>query len=168
MFQIVSGDIFNIIYEDLSISILAHGCNCIHKTKKGFAKNLTHRYPEVKTVDLMTTNGPSKLGSMSMTFLSARRLQRATPLMVLNWYTQHLVATSSRPDFVPLDYDAIRDCALSTNRMFAGSHIILPRIGSGLAKGDQLLVENILRSELTLCKVTLVDYSPGATEHKYA
>ena len=45
------------------------------------------------------------------------------------------------------------------NHVFKGKHIGLPQIGAGLAGGDWNRIKNIIQTELTDCKVTVVIYN---------
>lgn len=78
---------------------------------------------------------------------------------VVNAYTQYSYG-SNHADGVarPLDYEALTLCMRKMNKVFAGKHIGLPQIGSGLAGGNWNRISSIIEQELRDCKVTIVIY----------
>ena len=80
-------------------------------------------------------------------------------IYVVNAYTQYNYGRNhSDGDSVPVDYEAITLCMRKMNKVFAGKHIGLPKIGCGLAGGDWNIVKAIIQKELKDCNVTIVNY----------
>jgi O-acetyl-ADP-ribose deacetylase (regulator of RNase III) len=80
---------------------------------------------------------------------------------VVNAYTQYGFGRNHvGGKMAPIDYEALTMCMRKMNHVFKGKHIGLPQIGAGLAGGDWNRIKNIIQTELTDCKVTVVIYQP--------
>ena len=80
-------------------------------------------------------------------------------LYVVNAYTQYNYGKNPKDEkYKPVDYKAIALVFKKINVIFAGKHILTPRLGSGLAGGDWNKIKRIILRELTDCDVTLVEY----------
>jgi len=77
---------------------------------------------------------------------------------VVNSYTQYSPGSPLPGEFIPLDYCALTLCMKKINRTFKGKHIGLPKIGAGLALGDWNKIEDIIKTELRDCDVTVIEY----------
>jgi len=62
---------------------------------------------------------------------------------------------------IPLSYSAVRKCMQELKRQFSGKSIGLPLIGSGLARGNESLIKEIIEEELQGEDVTIVIFKPG-------
>ena len=80
-------------------------------------------------------------------------------IYVVNMYAQFYYGTSPKQKFwYPLDYEALRLCLRKVNFIFKGKHIGLPKIGSERAGRDWDRILNIIKEELYLMDVTIVEY----------
>ncbi|MEZ9316502.1 phosphatase [Vibrio lentus] len=155
--ETIQGDIFELI-KSKKYDVLVHGCNCFCNMGAGFALYLNKRYPEVLKADQDTASGQvSKLG----TYSKCKIMINNHEMIVINAYTQF----HWRGNEVLADYDAIRKVFSSIKQEFHGRNIIYPKIGAGLAKGDWLTIENIIKKELSGEHHTCVEYKKGANKN---
>ena len=82
-------------------------------------------------------------------------------IIVVNSYTQYNYGKNHKDGVAkPIDYEALTLCLRKINKTFAGKHIGLPKIGSGLAGGDWNRIKKIIQTELKDMKVSVVIYKP--------
>lgn len=80
-------------------------------------------------------------------------------IIVVNAYTQYRYGRNHHDGVHnPFDYEAFTICMRKMNHVFKGKHIGLPMIGAGLAGGDWNKIEQIIKSELKDCIITIVIY----------
>lgn len=129
----------------------AHGCNCLCKMKRGVALEVSERLPELYLADLKTIPGDrDKLGSFSFWDYPWGR--------GYNLYTQF--TWNNTKDM--LSYPAVR---YAFRRMFldmqrrGSTKVVIPKIGSGLAKGNWERIEDIILEEtIEDIKVIVVNF----------
>lgn len=127
---------------------LAHGCNCFNTMNSGVAKLIRIHYPAAVDVDSMTRAGDeSKLGRYS--------LVKYPNITILNCYTQYRYGTDSRK----LNYEALYCCFEKINNLMTDQdHLLIPKIGCGLAGGDWQIVSTMIGKILKDKRVTVVNY----------
>ncbi|ENC6707998.1 TPA: phosphatase [Vibrio parahaemolyticus] len=155
--ETIQGDIFELI-KSKKYDVLIHGCNCFCNMRAGFALYLKKLYPEVLKADQGTPIGSAnKLGTYSLCKITIHNHE----MIVVNAYTQF----HWHGEGVLADYDAIRKVFSSIKQEFHGHHIIYPKIGAGLAKGNWLKIKEIIDEELSGEKHTYVEYKKGANKY---
>jgi O-acetyl-ADP-ribose deacetylase (regulator of RNase III) len=160
----INGDLISLAKKG-KFDVITHGCNCMSNMGAGIAVPMNYTF-DCSRFD-MELQGPSMLklgnidfqhfvlGEYSMWNLEDADNKKGEPILtVVNSYTQN------RPGirFKPLDYEALTLCMRKINYQFKGMHIGLPKIGAGLAGGDWNRIKEIIKTELTDCKVTVVIY----------
>ena len=152
----IDGDLI-VLARDGYFDVIAHGCNCFCTQKKGIAAQMalvfdTDTYP---MEDKQYRGDINKLGNIDYDYYWNRE-EDERELIVVNCYTQFQYATKlSKP---PIDYEALTLCMRKINKIFSGKRVGLPKIGSDLAGGDWSVINNIIKTELTSCNVTIVKY----------
>jgi O-acetyl-ADP-ribose deacetylase (regulator of RNase III) len=132
--------------------VVVHGCNCFCTMGAGIAKSIAAAFPEALSVDRQTTKGDrSKLGTCSV----AQVERSGVKLSVVNAYTQY----DYRGSGPKVEYDAVRLCMRWIRDRFESARIGIPKIGAGLAGGDWVTIEKIVREELGDREVTVVEFS---------
>lgn len=88
-------------------------------------------------------------------------LRQLPQLTVVNAYTQYRYGRNHADgDIAPVDLSAIVMCMKKINHIFKGKHIGLPKIGSGLGGGNWETIEQLVKTQLKDCDVTIVNYVP--------
>lgn len=148
-----SGDLIYLAKMGM-FDIIVHGCNCFNSMGSGIAATIRKEFPEAYSVDLATKPGDrNKLG----TYTSAT----VDGLMIVNAYTQY---SFSRNDFGDLfEYESFIKILDTLAEKYPTSSFGLPKIGCGLAHGDEEAIMKILEDfsakvESTGGMVTLVEY----------
>ena len=167
MYKEVSGNLIDLALKR-NFDVIVHGCNCRSKMRKGIALDMARVFNCDKFE--MELIGPTitKLGNINYeTFVlgenaiwsleDAKNNKNEPELIVVNAYTQNYYG-KNHPDGIdkPLDYEALILCMRKLNDIFAGKHIGLPQIGSGLAGGDWNKIRQVIKYELRDCDVTIV------------
>lgn len=148
--------------------VVAHGCNCFCTQRNGVAKHFDANFATANhnlyRLEAQRFRGDiNKLGTLeAREFPTVREEDESKMLTVVNLYTQYRFGT----DQMHADYDAIRLCMRKLNHIFKGKHIGLPKLGSGLAGGDWMIIERIIRQELKDCTVTIVEFE-GKSDKSY-
>lgn len=146
--------------EEREFDVIVHGCNCFHTMGGGIAAEIARRYPEAEDSDNQTPYGDSsKLGDFSYAVTNG-----GNGFVIVNAYTQF--RWSGFTDV--FEYEAF-DTFL--NRLFSfvlrmrdrldrTVNIGFPKIGCGLARGDEKriieMLENFCDSIAPYASVTLV------------
>lgn len=160
----VVGDLISLAKKG-NFDVIAHGCNCMSNMGAGIAVPMNLHFDVSQfRMELM---GPSieKLGNIEYkTFVlgenriwcleDGKNNLDEPELIVVNAYTQNYPSIKLKP----LDYEALTLCMRKMNVVFKGKHIGLPKIGAGLAGGDWNRIQEIIKTELKDCKVTIVMY----------
>lgn len=144
--KIIQGDLIAEA-EAGRFDFIVHGCNCFHAMRSGIAGQLAKRYPQVAHADRQTERGVrNKLGTWS--FADIERSDGGT-FTVINAYTQF---TYSRErdvfeymafgQFLATFSEFLKEQSQRENRRF---HVGFPKIGCGLAGGDEKVIMNMLR-----------------------
>jgi O-acetyl-ADP-ribose deacetylase (regulator of RNase III) len=148
--KIIKGDLIKLALDG-HFDVIVHGCNCQCTMGAGIAKSIKEAFPEAYAADLSTKKGSrDKLGSISAATVSRAGQQ----LMIVNGYTQF----HWRGPGVLVDYAAVRTVMKEMKLRFPERRIGYPRIGTGLAKGDWILIAEIIDAELEDEDHTLVEY----------
>lgn len=144
----------NVIHAALrgDIGVIAHGCNCWNKQKKGICVEMakifgTHLFP----LEFKDHQGDiNKLGQIDF----KRVIMEKGNIWVVNAYTQYHWKENSVYG-IPLDYDAFRLCIRKINSEFRRDRVGIPFIGAGLAGGDPKILRKILHEESKSIELTI-------------
>ena len=156
----VNGDLISLAKKG-KFDVITHGCNCRSIMSAGIAVPMNLHF-DVSQFP-MELQGPSilKLGNIDYreiiiptNVFDWENTSRSNKLIVVNSYTQNFPSVRLKP----IDYEALTLCMRKINHQFKGMHIGLPKIGAGLAGGDWERIKEIIKTELTDCKVTVVIY----------
>lgn len=142
------------LFLDEKYQMFAHGCNICNRMGSGIAKEVKERLPDLYKLDLTTVSGDrSKLGTIA-----------AVPVgngVAFNMYTQ---ATFWDPADM-LSYDAVRACFAEVNTLCQETvdfglrpTMCIPKIGSGLARGDWDKIEAIINEVTPNIDITVVEF----------
>jgi len=164
----INGDLIKLSLEG-NFDVIIHGCNCFCRMGRGIALQIKEIFPEAFNADKKYSypGDMNKLGNYSYSikqlessdtrlFKSLDELNQIKNLIIINAYTQY----GHNPIDKPLDYEALTLCLRKINNKFAGKTIGLPLIGSGLAGGNWVIIEEIIKTELKDMDVTIVHYKP--------
>ena len=158
-FEIIKGDL---IQKALSgeFDVIAHGCNCFCVQGAGIALAMNEAFSTLKFMSehINFRGSVFKLGNIEYEgkYRNSPRASHPHPRMegydyfVVNAYIQYQPGRN-------LDYEALTLCMRKLNYEFKGKHIGLPWIGCGIAGGNKTRVEQILRTELKDCNVTICE-----------
>jgi len=154
--KIVQGDLLELALEG-AFDVIVQGCNCQCTMGAGLALHLKKVFPEAYEADCNTGKGDrNKLGTISTA--SVKRGDHT--ITVVNGYTQfHFKRKKGEPKTTRLaNYDAIRSVMQHVKRQYSNKRIAYPLIGAGLARGDWLVISQIIEEELEGTDHTLVEY----------
>jgi O-acetyl-ADP-ribose deacetylase (regulator of RNase III)/nucleoside 2-deoxyribosyltransferase len=143
----ITGDLIELAKAG-RFDVIAHGCNCFCTMGRGLAPKMAKEFgcDKFKHEQAGWKGDINKLGTIEFEFI------RNLNLTVVNCYTQyHWSATEA-----PFDYDAFAMCMRKMDKIFKGTRIGLPKIGTGLAGGNWDKIKKIIQEELTSCQVTIV------------
>lgn len=154
MLKIINGDAVALFQQE-PLTALGHGCNCFCKMRRGIAKTISERFPIVRQADDSTGTNRDKIGRYSLVCINNDERQ-----YIYNLYTQYTYWDESDM----LEYGgvllsltrALRDAKEKGVKKF-----FIPRIGSGLARGDKdtlLYLFGIAAKEVPEVDLYVVDY----------
>ena len=149
-YQEIKGNLITLATEG-KFDVIAHGCNCFTTMGAGIALQMNQAFNALLhdiTYDLNVSKPVEKLGNIDW---FKGTVSKYKSLTVINAYTQYVPGPN-------LDYEALILCMRKINNIFFNRHIGLPQIGCGIAGGDWEKVKEIIKRELTDCKVTIVIY----------
>tara|TARA_R110000772_G_scaffold9601_7_gene31441 strand:- start:921 stop:1406 length:486 start_codon:yes stop_codon:yes gene_type:complete len=148
----IDGDLISLAKQG-KFDVIAHGCNCFCNMGSGIAPQMAEAFNCDKySLEHQQHKGDiNKLGTINFEVFEFSSIEY---LKVVNAYTQYRYGK----DKVHADYSAIRLCFKKMNKIFNGSHIGLPKIGSGKAGGNWEKIKKIMKEEFTGCNVTVVNY----------
>lgn len=147
-YNIVEGNLIELA-KNKQFDVITHGCNCFNAMAGGLAPQMASAFGcdrfflESKRFEGMK----EKLGKIDWEYNTKYRL------FVVNSYTQYRPG----PDF---RLNALKSCLKSMNRIFAGKHIGLPKIGAGIGGGNWSEIEAAIKNNLRNCDVTVVSFTP--------
>lgn len=145
----VEGDLIGLAKEG-RFDVVVHGCNCFCEMGAGIARAIRREFPAAYQADLQTEKGElSKLGTCSEAVCEG--------VVIVNAYTQYHFKGRG----VLVEYDALRESLRWVRQRHGGKRIGLPRIGTGLAKGDWSVIRQIIEEELGSGDATVVNYKPA-------
>jgi len=130
--------------------IIGHGANCMKLMGAGIAAQIRRHFPEAYKVDQDDTRRYyERLGDFSQADVEIDK--EGNSVKILNIYSQE----KPGPDFDPT---ALRLSLRKINRLFPDKSIYLPLIGCGIGGGDWLIVQDIIKEELSDMFVTIVHF----------
>jgi O-acetyl-ADP-ribose deacetylase (regulator of RNase III) len=167
----IDGDLI-VLAKEGKFDVIGHGCNCKSNMGAGIAPQMARAFGCDKFEMEIWGDTIQKLGNVDFkTFVLGKNTMlkltdadfkfNEPELTVCNLYTQYGYGRNFKNgSSIPLDYEALTLCMRKMNMLFKGKHIGLPKIGSGLAKGNWEKIKSIIQTELSDCKVTIVNYKP--------
>ena len=159
----VEGDLIKLAKQNM-FDVIAHGCNCFCLQKAGIAKQMAeHFYTDdfklFPSESEFYSGNINKLGTIQaqpLQIIDGEAYAGASGsriLYVVNAYTQFKPGPNADPYAITL-------CFKKMNHIYKGKHIGLPKIGCGIGGLKWENVEYFIRTQLTDCKVTVVNYKP--------
>ena len=161
---VADGDLLDLFEKD-EINIFAHGCNCLNKMGNGIAKTIKSKYPQMYAADTKMHNkcGTKKLGDLSYFVFN-----KTKPKIGFNLYSQFNYWYDKEKKKEPFDADALVSAMEKMHKLITefnteGKVIKLgfPRIGSGLAGGNQDEIQEMIYDEFKsdkLIHVYIIDF----------
>jgi O-acetyl-ADP-ribose deacetylase (regulator of RNase III) len=146
-FNTIEGDLIELA-KNRQFDVISHGCNCFSSMSGGIAPLMANAFGCDKFfLERKRFLGmKEKLGKIDWEYNTKYRL------FVVNSYTQF----KPGPDF---RLSALKSCLKNMNRIFAGKHIGLPKIGAGIGGGDWGAIEAAIKNNLRSCDVTIVTFN---------
>ena len=150
--NILPGNLFNFINRDEKTCIL-HICNDQKGYGRGFAYDLSHQFPRARSMYRKWYDNKYhfELGNIQYVKVDQNTY-------VINMLAQHgYYDKHTNPQ--PIDYDSLRECLKKfiDVKFLRDAKIILPKIGTGNAKGDWDTISQILLEELKDRNFTVYD-----------
>jgi O-acetyl-ADP-ribose deacetylase (regulator of RNase III) len=147
----IQGDLFSSAhYQNHEPVVIAHVCNNLGMWGAGFAKTFKQRYPKAFTEFSQWFTTEKKKGS---SLLGMSQLVTLVENNGASLYACNMVAQAglySKSNQHPLQYDSLQHCLTALERFCKHSNatVYMPKIGSGLARGDwgyicDLIVNNL-------------------------
>jgi O-acetyl-ADP-ribose deacetylase (regulator of RNase III) len=155
-YQEIDGDLLKLALDG-NFDVITHGCNCFCTMGSGIAPQFADKFGADKfpKEDEKYKGDINKLGTIDSKTVIIDNQQ----LVVVNSYTQYFYGKSyATSTDLPLNYSALSLCLKKINHLFGGKKIGLPKIGCGLAGGDWDIVKKIIKTELSDCYITIVNY----------
>ena len=125
------------VLEKREFDAFAHGCNCFCTMGAGIAAHVKRIFPEAYALDRKTKKGDQKkLGTIGICEIGDNKI-------LINAYTQFDFWKPGRR----ADYKAIEKCfdLIGAEMLSRGLvHLVIPKIGAGLAGGDWNVIEDII------------------------
>lgn len=148
----------DLLVDAFKYDVIAHGCNCFNSMGAGIAAGVAKLFPLATETDAKTTSGDKqKLGQVTFAKFES---EDQGELTVVNAYTQYHPGSKEqgyeKEKSIQIREWAIRKSMQKIKSMFSGKKIALPLIGAGIAGGDWLRIERIIREELLGEDVTIV------------
>lgn len=148
----VKGDLI-VMAKNGDFDVIAHGCNCFCTMGAGIAVAMKNEF-EAHQAPLENTHYKGDVNKMGQ--IDCFVPDDYPDLTVVNAYTQFGYGNPAGD----LDYEALTLCMRKISSKFRNKHIGLPLIGAGLAGGDWVKIQKIIKDELEHCYVTVVHYKP--------
>ena len=129
-------------------AILAHSCNSVGQWGKGFVMEIQRRWKTPRQ-EYLKLPVPIQKGFVQF-------VEVEPGITVAN-----MIGQGNPNEASPVDYEAIRT-ALATVRTKAiesGAAVHMPRIGSGLGRGDWSIVEKLVQDEISSHGVDVIVYT---------
>ena len=148
--NIVLGDLIELAKAGV-LDVIIHGCNCQCRMGRGIALTIKQQFPEAHATDCQTEIGDrTKLGNFTAVEIDRDDFN----FTIVNGYTQF----HWQGEGVLADYDAIRSVFRQVKHQFRGKRIGYPKIGAGLARGDWVIISQIIGEELVGETHTYVEF----------
>lgn len=154
----VQGDLFSsAYYQNHEPVVIAHVCNDLGMWGAGFALTFKRRYPQA--FDLFSPwfnsekkKGQSMLGKSQVVTLVENN---GASLYACNMVAQAGLYSKSNP--MPLQYDALQHCLSALERFCKHTNAIvyMPKIGSGLARGEWSYIYDMIVNNLSIRDVAV-------------
>ena len=130
--------------------IIGHGANCMKLMGVGIAAQIRRHFPEAYQVDQDDSRiYYERLGDFS--HADVKIDEEGNTVKILNIYSQLKPGANFDPTALRLSLSKI-------NGLFSNKSIYLPLIGCGIGGGDWLIVQDIIKEELSDMFVTIVHF----------
>ena len=166
----IEGDLVELAYGG-QFDYVVHGCNCFHKMKSGIAGAIAKKFPKAILADFGSAHGQrKKLGTWTEAIVSGRNYRT---FHIINAYTQFTYSRSQDvfeygafESFLRSFENALRDRAKGPGANLARIRVGFPKIGCGLAGGDEGrildMLEGFADKTSDIAEVSLVVLPPGS------
>lgn len=137
MIRLIRQDLTGIL-ANREFPVFLHGCNCFGAMGAGIARTVKNLYPEALKADIATGKGNrAKLGTICPVQVGERN-------WIINAYTQYdFWSEGPRADYAAIGRAMKATAAFMADHGF--DHILMPKVGAGLAGGDWNRIEAIIR-----------------------
>jgi len=152
----IEGDLVKLAMQG-RFDVIAHGCNCMCRMRRGVALAISDQWPAVAAADAETLAGDyRKLGTIMPVRM---KNEKGGVLDVVNMYTQfHWQGQKN------IEYLAIAKAFEQLDDVYGGwpsVRVGIPMIGAGLAGGDWNVIEKIIEESTRQLEITLVKFVSG-------
>ena len=149
--RVIQGNLLTLAHAG-RFDVIVHGCNCFNTMGSGIARDIKDSLPEAYAVDQQTKRGDrNKLGTYTHAVVP---FGKHPSLVVVNAYTQYRYGGGG-PHF---DYSAFDLVLQELRKNFPSLKFGFPRIGSGLAGGDAVIIQEQIAGRLKGMDVTIVEW----------
>lgn len=125
--------------------IICHICNDIGAWGAGFVLAISKKWKQPEKEYLSMPKSERRLGNVQL-------VQVETDIAVANMIAQHKVRSEKDHGYIPIRYDAVRECLTAVNKHAVENNATLhaPKFGTGLAGGDWFEIEKIIHEVVTV------------------
>lgn len=154
MYQVVCGDLL----ESQDVDFIVHQCNCQRVMHGGFAKQISHKWPDVERADSKTPICQEKMGRVLFVSITQESRKQNMPLVVCNLYAQWQFGVGKRYT----NYEALkRGFKAIANRLNKDVRqrvvVGIPYlIGCGLGGGKESVILDIIDEFSDSCNANIV------------
>jgi len=164
----VKGDLIKLALQG-KFDVIAHGANCRSTMGAGIAVSMAKTFgcnnfpleligPDIRKLGNIDYKAFINEGDKAVCVDDIKEVNQHV-IYVVNAYTQNMYGKNHKDGkSAPVDYEAITMCMRKMNVVFKGLHIGLPLIGAGLAGGNWNKINEIIKTELSDCHITIVLY----------
>ena len=140
----------NVIDPILPEVVICHVCNDIGRMGSGVAKAISDKWPIVKKEYLDWFSRPKYMNKKEPVLGEVDYIRVNDYIIVCNMIAQHSII--SLGESKPIRYDALEKCLTDVYDFCKDMKLTLhmPKIGSGLARGDWTEIEKIILKTITI------------------
>ena len=123
------------------LKYLAHGCNCSNAMVSGVARAIYEAFPEVKEKYHAYASQYEYSNYAKKQLLGEIQSVKSRDKIIYNLFTQLNYGYDGKRY---VDYVALLKCFISLTEALEGQIIAIPKIGSGLAGGSWIFIEQMI------------------------
>lgn len=142
MIKFYQGNLFDSINSDEDV-VVAHVCNDIGKWGAGFVLAV-NKFSLLPKKNYLKWFNDKEINGVEFSRGNVDFVQCNKNVVVANMIAMNGIAGFGNP--YPLDYDSLEKCLQVLNNYAKEKRIIMPKIGSGLARGNWNKIYNILKN----------------------